>query len=170
MTSARWALSFYGSHFLLVAGLSLVASAQRFVFVGFGDGWPSAVGIAGEILTAGVRILLLYAVVRLTVSEPGMSELSWGERWGVLKHAIDRRSMDFLTQFLVPGVGTTVFAVLPNIAIETSVPEARQDLVTAVLLMVKNPTIIAFTMLWSLGVARMLIVEERLAATASAVG
>jgi hypothetical protein len=55
----------------------------------------------------------------------------------------------------------TVLDVLPNMAIEHWIAEGIREWVTAVLVSVKNPTVIAFTFIWMAGVARQMILSGK---------
>ncbi len=145
--AARWALRFYRDHFWLVFGLSAVASVQRFISVRWGDELPGWTGPAGETVTAAARLLLIGLVVRLAfgpTGRPALDFVTTGAR-------LHRRAL--LLQPLVLAAATLLFAVLPNIAIAVWAPETHRDQLTAIMLAVKNPTVIAFTVLWIAGVA-----------------
>ena len=159
--AARWALLFYAGHLAVVLGLSLVPAAQRFLTVGFGDGLPAALGSAGEVVTAAARVLLAYVAIRSLAGEPGLSGLTAAERWDLLGAAVKRRRRAVAVQAAVLAAAFVVAGILPDLAVAAWVSADRQDLAQAVLLAVKNPTVIAFTLLWTVGVARTLIEEER---------
>ncbi|BCJ68479.1 hypothetical protein [Polymorphospora rubra] len=161
VAAARWATHFYARHFWLVFGLSMIPTAQRFVAVRYGDQLPAAVDIGGEIVTGLSRLLLVYVVLRLVSREPDLSGLTPGQRWRCLTAGIDARVRAFWTQFLVLAVAFVLLDVLPNTAVAVLVPDGRQELVTSVLVSVKNPTVIAFTILWMVGIGRILIVDGR---------
>lgn len=156
--AARWAARCYARHFWLVFGVSMIPTAQRFVAVKYGADLPSAADIGGEILTALARVLLVYLILRLVAREPELSALRPAERWQRLAAGINSRVRDFWFQFLVLAVAFTLLDLLPNAAIGVWVPEDQRELVTSVLVSVKNPTVIAFTFLWMIGVGRTLIV------------
>ncbi|MEV0730979.1 hypothetical protein [Polymorphospora sp. NPDC050346] len=161
VAAARWATHFYARHFWLVFGLSMIPTVQRFVAVRYGDDLPAAVGVGGEIVTGLSRLLLVYAVLRMVFREPDLSGLTPGQRWRRLAAGIDADVRAFWTQFLVLAVAFVLLDVVPNTAIAVLVPDGRQELVTSVLVSVKNPTVIAFTVLWMVGVGRTLMVEGR---------
>ncbi|MEU8001872.1 hypothetical protein AB0B66_11980 [Catellatospora sp. NPDC049111] len=154
--AARWALRFYAAHWPLVLGLSLIPSLQRFMVINYGDRLPAGVGPASEVLTAGVRILLVYLILRIAAVEAGWSHLGVGERWQRVGQGVDGRMRDFLLQLLVLGIAFVVFDVLPETAISLWAPEERKDLLQAILVSVKNPTVIAMTILWMVGVGHQL--------------
>ncbi|MEV4411652.1 hypothetical protein [Catellatospora sp. NPDC049609] len=155
--AGRWALRFYLHHWPLVLGLSLVPTVQRFLSIRYADRLPAAVGVAGEVVTAGARVLLVYLVLRIMVSEAGLAGLSVGQRWQLFGQGVDARMRDFLLQFLVLGIAFVLFDVIPEGAVALWTPEERRPLATAILIGVKNPTVIAMTMLWMIGVGRALL-------------
>jgi hypothetical protein len=155
--AARWALRFYAQHWPLVLGLSLVPSLQRFMVIRYGQQFPTGIGVAGEVVTAGVRVLLVYLVLRIMVTEAGWSHLGLAQRWQRLGQGIDGRMRDFLAQFLVLGIAYLIFGALPELAISLWVPEQRQDQIQAILVSAKNPTVIAMTILWIVGVGHHLM-------------
>lgn len=142
----RWALHFYAAHFWLVFGLSMVPALQRFAVVRFGDSLPAAVVWGSEALTMAVRILLVYLVLRLMVAELG--PMSVAGRWRLFTTGVDNHLGAFLLQFVLLGLAFVVFDVVPQLLY-------RGD--QSILLAVKNPTVIAMTMLWMAGVGRILM-------------
>jgi hypothetical protein len=108
------------------------------------------------VLVALARVLLVALAVRLMVIESGFAGR---EAWARLKAGIDARTVAFWGQWALLAVAFVIFDVIPNALIATVVPESARDIVTAWLVAVKNPTIIAFTMLWMIGIGRTLIVD-----------
>jgi hypothetical protein len=160
--AARWALRCYARHFWLVFGLSIVPTGQRFVAVRFGDDLPAAVGIAGEVLTGVARALLVFLVLRIAVRDAGLAGLSVRDRWQRFAAGLEQRRWDFVTQFLVVGIAFAVFDLLPMAAVSLWVPADRQEIVNAVLVSVKNPTVIAVTILWMIGIGyHLMVVGDR---------
>lgn len=152
--AARWGVGFYLRHLVPIAGLSLIPAAQRFLAVGWGDQLPGVVTSGGEVLTAVTRVLLIGLILRLMVREAGPRP------WPRFTAFIDRRPADFMLQFAVLGLAYVAFGALPNLAIERLVAPEGRDLALAVLLAVKNPTVIAFTFVWMAGVALRMIQAE----------
>ncbi|GAA4181057.1 hypothetical protein GCM10022252_04820 [Streptosporangium oxazolinicum] len=158
--AARWGVRFYVRHFWIVLGLSLVPTVQRFVAVRWGQDLPAVVNIAAEILTGAGRVLLLYVILRLAiVNDPELRPLDRDARWERLGSFAKRRRYDVVVQFLVLGAAFFVLDVLPNLAIEHWVAEDRRELVASLLVSAKNPTVIAFTIVWMVGVARQMILS-----------
>jgi hypothetical protein len=156
-----WAVRFYGRHLLMVLGLSLAGAVQRFVTIAHGERLPPGGAAAGELLTGAARILLAWLVLRAMVrEEPGLAAVPARARWERLGDAIDRRRAAFVFQFGVLGAAFAMFELLPAAAIRLWVPAADHELATAVVVAVKNPTVIALTILWLAGVGRCLAVGE----------
>ncbi|WP_020523568.1 hypothetical protein [Catelliglobosispora koreensis] len=144
----RWALRFYARHFWLVFGLSLIPTAQRFFVIRFGDVLPAPVSWGSEALTMAARVLLVYLLLRLMVAEFG--PLSGKERWRLFTAGIDISLWRFLLQFAWLGVAFVIFDVLPELLMPQWFPKE-------VFVAVKNPTVIAMTLLWMAGVGRELM-------------
>ncbi|GAA3168135.1 hypothetical protein GCM10010466_68180 [Planomonospora alba] len=174
--AAVWGARFHLRHLWAVSALSMVPTVQRFVAVRWGEELPAAAGAGGEALTGAARLLLLYVIVRLAVAdgraagehEAGAGERGSGERgagegglWERLAAGLDRRRGEFAVQFLVLGAAFTVFDILPNLAVAHWVAAQDRELVASVLVSVKNPTVIAFTFVWMVGVARELYLAGR---------
>lgn len=154
--AATWAGGFYLHHFTLVFGLSLIPTVQRFAVVRWGP--PPAVSVTTEVLVAVARVLLVVVAVRLMIASTGLGAAT---AWSRLKAGIDADPVAFWGQWVLLAVAFLIFDVLPNALIATVVPEPSRDLVTAWLVALKNPTIIACTMLWMIGIGHALIVGFR---------
>ncbi|SDT72384.1 hypothetical protein [Actinoplanes derwentensis] len=155
--AARWAGGFYLRHVILVLGLSLIPTAQRFTVIS--QDVPPAVSIAGEVLVMLVRILLFVLVVRLMLDELAAAGIGRRESWARLKAGLHARRLAFWGQWVLLIIAFVIFDVLPETLIATVVPESARETATAWLVAVKNPTVIAFTMLWLVGIARTLIID-----------
>jgi hypothetical protein len=156
----RWALRFYASHFWLVFGLSLVPTVQRFLVIRFDP--PAAISWSSEALTMAARLLLVYLVVRLMAAE--FAPRSASDRWNLFTAGVSLRLRAFLLQFVLLGIAFVIFDVVPGLLISELVAQDRQDLWRSVLVSAKNPTVIAMTILWMVGVGRTLM-RSSLAAT-----
>lgn len=151
--AATWAGGFYLHHFALVFGLSMIPTVQRFAVVRWEP--PGAVAITTEVLVTVARVLLVVIAVRLMIVSTG---LGGQDAWNRLKAGIDADPVAFWGQWALLAIAFLIFDVLPNMLIATTVPEGSRDVVTAWLVALKNPTIIAFTMLWMIGIGHGLIV------------
>jgi hypothetical protein len=136
----RWTWRFYLRHLPLIVGLSLVASLQRLVAVSWG--MPGPLAVASEVLVMGSRLLLLVVIWRLA-----MRDTRW--RWVNLP-AFARRHWPSL---VLQGVLLTVAFLIFDVVAESLVGPSG----LGVLLFVKNPTVIALTFVWWVGLARQML-------------
>ncbi|MEU7528626.1 hypothetical protein AB0A74_23040 [Saccharothrix sp. NPDC042600] len=140
-----WVWRFYLRHLPLVVGLSLVGSVQRLVVV---NGWlPAGLATASEVLVAVSRVVLVVAVAWLGLRG---ARLGWGR--------FSRFASAHWPSLVGQGVLLSVAFLLFDVVLETVVggllaPEARQGYL-AVLLFLKNPTVIALTFIWWVGLVR----------------
>ncbi|MEU4834617.1 hypothetical protein [Streptosporangium sp. NPDC023615] len=158
--AARWGARFYLRHAGLVVGLSMVPALQRFVSIRWGAGLPDAAAVTGEAITAASRVLLAYMIIKLAiVDDPALRPFEAEGRWRRLGRFAGRRRSDVAAQFLLLGAAFALFDILPETAIGAWVPEDARETVLSVLVSAKNPTVIAFTMVWMVGVARRMILD-----------
>ena len=136
----RWAWRFYCRHFPLVVGLSLVGSVQRLLVVGGDVVGPLAV--ASEVVVMAARVLLVVLVWRLA-----FRGVEW--RWGDAGRFVRARWRALVLQGGLLSVAFLVF----DVGAEALV--GRDGL--ALLLFVKNPTVIALTVIWLIGVLRQVL-------------
>ena len=153
-----WALRFYRRHFAWVAGLSLVASAQRVVSVMWGDQLPPLLNLSLEGVTQGVRLLLVILIARAAWAEwapasAGRPRRSFRQQAASLRRHFPMLLAQFGLLFLV----ALIFKGIPDHLIAPLIPTANQKLHVALLLAAKNPTIIAFTNIWLVGMARLVL-------------
>ena len=155
----RWALGFYGRHAAWVVGISLIPSLQRFVAVS--GRAPALGGAPGEVITAAARLLLVALVVRTSVTrDPEVARLSDEERRQRTSAFLRRNWPSLLVQLVLLGAAGLLFDVVPEQFVAPSISAAARPTYTAVLLAVKNPTVIAFTMIWLVGAYRQTVVHE----------
>ena len=153
--AARWSLRFYLRHLWLIAGLSTIPALQRFVVVRFGDDLPEGLVAGTEVLTAAVRLLLLVVIVRLVARDDAvLRDLGARGVWERFGQFVHRERAAFLVQLAVLGAAFVIFDIVPSAAIAAWVPDARAQLAQAVLVAAKNPTVIAFTLVWMAAVVR----------------
>lgn len=135
----RWAWRLYRRHWPVIAGLSLIPSIQRLVVVNWDKDIP-----ASELLVALVRLVLLVTIWRLA-GPTGRLRLTFvKEHWPSL---------------VIQGGLLTLAALIFDVGLEGVghlLPENARRTYLAVLLFVKNPTIIAFTFVWLVGIVRQL--------------
>ncbi|MEV0680275.1 hypothetical protein AB0I60_27540 [Actinosynnema sp. NPDC050436] len=141
----RWTWRFYLRHLPLIAGLSLIPSTQRLIAVNWGI--PGAWAAASEVVVMVVRVGLVLAVGWLALRG---GRATW-ERFTAFATAHWR---SLVWQGVLLGVAFLVFDVVAETIVGGLLPaEARQGY-QAVLLFVKNPTIIALTLVWWVGLVR----------------
>lgn len=140
-----WAWRFSLRHFPVIAGLSLVASVQRLVVVGrdLPGGWAQA----SELLVAAARVALVVVIWRLATRG---ERLSWAAA-GAFASAHWR---SLVVQGLLLSAAFLAFDVGAERVVGGLLPEAARQAYLAVLLFVKNPTVIAFTLVWWVGLVR----------------
>jgi hypothetical protein len=146
----RWALAFHGRHFLIVSALMVIPTVQRFVIMS----WelPGPVATVSEILVMAARIGLIVYVV----STVGPAPHAWASTKGFLR---DRWPSLLITL----GLLALAFAVFDLTLERLSDDETYRS----VLFAVKNLTVIPFTVIWMISVART-CVQYDLAETAAA--
>ncbi|MFT7841316.1 hypothetical protein Q5530_34720 [Saccharothrix sp. BKS2] len=140
----RWAARFYLRHWPVVVGLSLVASVQRLVAVN--RGLPGVAGFASEVVVLAARIALVVVVWRLAVR---------GERprWAAARAFASHHRRSLLWQ----GAMLTAAFLVFDVGLESL---GSSPTYLAVLLFVKNPTVIAFTVVWWVGIVRQAAVSR----------
>ena len=159
MEALRWALHFYAQHLVLVLGISLVPALQRFVTVsGLVPSGPLSAGV-GEVLTAAARLVLVGAALVLMLRELNPPVLSLREGWRGFEAGLEGRIGAFLLQFVFLALAFAFFDLVPTWAVSSLVAEEQRDLAAAIVLAVKNPTVIALTFLWLVGLARYFVVR-----------
>ena len=151
----RWTLRFYREHLVLVMGLSLIASAQRATAQLWGDQLPAWSGPAGEALTGLVRVVLFVAVLRIAILgdehvRRALDDDGWRRIRAFARHAWPSLGV----QLLLFAALFTVVDIIPDLVIAPRVPAPAQPAYWAALLAVKNPTVIALSMIWQIGAAR----------------
>lgn len=157
----RWAFDFYRRHLALVVGISLVPSAQRAVAQLWGSQLPGAVNVALEIVTAVARVVLFVLVLRLAIlTEDRLRDVDVGESFRRMSAFARHHWRSLLLQGLLLLAAFTVFGLIPDFVIAPRIPDHAQPTYWAVLLAVKNPTIIAFTIIWEIGVVRQMLLHD----------
>jgi hypothetical protein len=142
MEVPRWTWTFYCRHFPLVVGLSLVGSVQRVVVVNRDTPIPAPVALASEVLVMAARVLLVVLIWKLAFRGE-----SW--RWSNASRFARLRWRALVIQAGLLSLAFLVFDVGAEAVV------GRDGL--ALLLFVKNPTIIALTMIWWIGILRQIL-------------
>ncbi|MGW6447367.1 hypothetical protein [Lentzea sp. NPDC055074] len=151
----RWTWHCYTRHFWLVVGLSLVASVQRLVTVNWTDEIDPALATASELVVLAARILLVVLVWRIATA--GLTL-----RWGAGREFARRHWPSLVWQVVFLGVAFAVFEVLAEHVVSALLPPEARQTYLAVLLFLKNPTVIALTFLWWIGVVRQVFRADAL--------
>ncbi|MCS7481097.1 hypothetical protein ACFFQW_06115 [Umezawaea endophytica] len=125
---------------MLVVGLSLVGSVQRLVVVG--RDVPVLLAVGSEVVVLAARVLLVVLVWRLA-----FRGVSWG--WGNVGRFVRTRWRALVLQVGLLSVAFLVF----DVGAEALV--GRDGL--ALLLFLKNPTVIALTVIWWVGLLRQIL-------------
>lgn len=159
----RWALGFYLRHLPLILGISLIPSAQRAAAQLWGANWPTALTVTLEILTESTRLVLLVVIYRLAISgNQRLRGLGADEMMARVAAFAQRRWPSLLIQGGLLAAAVVIFDVIPEQLIAPRVPARAQPTYWAVLLGVKNVTVIAFTFVWMIAALRqMLLAGER---------
>ncbi|MEU8631915.1 hypothetical protein AB0C38_07100 [Amycolatopsis sp. NPDC048633] len=142
-----WAWRCYTGHLGLVVGLSSVASVQRLIVVNWTREVPHGVALASEVVVLAARIALVVLVWRIAMRGQTL-------RWSAARTFVREHWRSLLWQGAFLGAAFAVFEVLAEHVVSALLPEAARQTYLAVLLFVKNPTIIALTFLWWIGVLR----------------
>ncbi|MCO1658393.1 hypothetical protein [Pseudonocardia humida] len=150
----------YRGHLLPIVGLSLVGSAQRALVQFVGDDLPPWGAPALEGVTWGCRALLVVLLWRWIIGSDarlrGVGLPEGVRRVGRYAHRHRRALVLQLVGFLV---AVLVLDAVPDLVIAPLVPAEAGPLYRAVLLAVKNPTVIAFTMVWGLALLHQALVR-----------
>ncbi|MEU4740055.1 hypothetical protein AB0G02_06245 [Actinosynnema sp. NPDC023658] len=149
----RWAGRFWLRHWAVVVGLSLVASVQRLVVVNWGDRVPGGLAVASEVVVVAARLLLVVVVWRLATR---------GERpsWANCAAFAREHRPSLVWQVVLLAAAFLVFDVGAEQVVGGLLPESARQTYLAVLLFVKNPTVIAFTFVWLVGLVRQAAVSR----------
>jgi hypothetical protein len=145
-----WALKFYTRHLPPILGLSLLVSAERFA------AQMTELPAAAELFTMAVRALLLFVIVRAALFRDPEIDTSAPARHSVRRFLRTRWST-LAVQGLLLGLAAVVFDVIPEQVVGPSIPAEHQPLYTGLLLAVKNPTVIALTIIWLVGLVRAMM-------------
>lgn len=144
----RWAWRLYRKHWPVIVGLSLIPSVQRLVVVNWEDSIPDAAALASEGVVMLVRLALLVTVWRLAAPHGRVTWARAKENW---------RGLAIQAGLLL--LATVIF----KFGLEAPgrlLPENAEQTYLAILLFLKNPTIIAFTFVWTVGIVKHLLEES----------
>lgn len=151
----RWSLRFYWRHVGLVVGISLIPSAQRAVSQLWGAQLPGWSGVVGEIVTGAARVALFVLVLRLAIlNDDRLRAVPGDEAWQRIVGFVRREWPSLLLQALAFVTLFVVVEVLPDRVLAPRVRAGAQPAYWATLLAIKNPTVIAFSIIWQIAAAR----------------
>jgi len=150
-----WSLRFYGRHLGLVVGISLIPSAQRAVSQLWGEQMPSWVGMAGEVVTTVVRVMLFVVILRIAIlDDDRLREVPGAAAWQRVVRFARREWRSLVVQVLAFAALFAFADLVPDRVIAPRIPAGAHDTYWATLLAIKNPTVIAFSMIWQIGAVR----------------
>ncbi|RDI34895.1 hypothetical protein [Lentzea flaviverrucosa] len=143
----RWTWWCYTRHLGLVVGLSSIASVQRLVTVNWTQDIDPVVATASEVVVLAARIALVVLVWRIAMAGRTFS-------WSTGREFARRHWRSLVWQAVFLGVAFAVFEVFAEHVVSALLPASARQTYLAVLLFLKNPTIIALTFLWWIGIVR----------------
>ena len=150
----------YRDHLLPIVGLSLVGSVERAFVQYAGPGLPGWASVTLEVLVWGIRGLLVVLLVRWVLLADGrLRGVRLVPGLGRLARFARRHWPALLLQLGGFAAAFLVLDTLPDLAIAPLVPEPARPTYRAVLLAVKNPTVIAFTLVWELALLRQALLR-----------
>lgn len=147
----RWAVQFYSRHLLWVLALMLIPATER--FLGQLNERTAVLGVLAEVLTAAARVLLVLLAVHLGIRRDATV---WPLSRSVAKDRLDRFFKQNAKPLIVQAVALSLAFLVLNVVPEQVVPALTDvaPMYWAVLLAVKNLTVIPLTLLWWVGLAR----------------
>lgn len=150
----------YRRHFGAIVGLSLVGSVER-AFVQFaGDGLPGGAAVGLEVVVWGSRLLLAVLLVRwLLVGDERLRGVGVPAGLRRVGRYLRRHWPAAVLQLGGLAVAVAVLDLIPDLLVAPLVPPHAQATYWAVLLAVKNPTVIAFTFVWELALVHQALVR-----------
>lgn len=154
----RWAVGFYVRHLPLVVGISAIPAAQRFVAQRWADELPAVAGAPGELVTGAARLALVAVVVRLAIlADEDLRRLPADDGWRRIRRFARAGWPSLAVQVLLLAAAVLVFDVVPERVVTRWVPADAEAGYRAVLLAVKNLTVIPLTMIWWVGAVRQML-------------
>lgn len=140
-----WVWRFYLRNLPLVVGLSLVPSVQRLVAV---NGWmPEGIALASEVVVALTRLVLVVAVAWIAFRGVRV-------RWAAFRGFAAAHWPSLVWQGVLLTAAFLLFDVVLENVVGGLLPDHVRQGYLAVLLFVKNPTVIALTFIWWVGLVR----------------
>jgi hypothetical protein len=172
-----WSLYFYFSHALVILGLALFAAAGRAVQIGWSARISSSTHLLLEVLVEGARLLICLAIVgdgspaagirrirrlfaKLKVNQGAASDALWGKlkaRWmDLVLIVVVFSAFAYLVNFTIGSIAQSeaVLERLRGVALLNELSDESLGYVFVFVL--KNLTIIPFTLVWWYGLYRWL--------------
>ncbi|MFL6119036.1 hypothetical protein [Actinophytocola sp.] len=148
----RRAWRFYRRHLPLVVGLSLVGSVQRLIVVNWTDEIPPPIALASEVVVMVARLLLVVAIWRRATPKGRPS-------WSHVRVFVREHWLSLVFQAGLVMAAALVFDTGLE-GLGDLLPGHTRQTYLAVLLFLKNPTIIAFTFVWLVGLVRQVVLDS----------
>ncbi|WP_307793398.1 hypothetical protein [Amycolatopsis sp. MtRt-6] len=142
-----WTWRCYAGNWRPIVGLSSIASIQRLFVVNWTGQIPHGAALASEVVVLAARIVLVVLLWRLAMR--GLTL-----RWSAGRAFARKHWRSLLWQSAFLGAAVLVFEVLAEHVLATLLPEPARQTYLAVLLFLKNPTVIALTLVWGIGLVR----------------
>ncbi|MCM6778788.1 hypothetical protein NDR87_35470 [Nocardia sp. CDC159] len=145
----RQALALYVRHLVPIVAISSIPAAQRLVSVLTRP--PDPLPVLLELLTVAARVglvglIVYWAFVRTPHEGEGQPGRFLRGHWPSL-----------LIQLALLAAAVAVFDLLPEQVLVHWIPERSHDLYLGLLLAIKNPTVIAVTLIWTVLAARQIL-------------
>ncbi|GGC23003.1 hypothetical protein GCM10011386_13600 [Parapedobacter defluvii] len=154
----RWAFRFYLHHFLWIAGLSVIPSIERFIVLFFSPDWSNTTVILLEVLVESLRFLVLWFIIKLSIlRDERLRKISGQEQWVRIKSFVKHRWLSLVFQLIFMIIATLVFDVFLEKVVGSQISEQVRDQYLGVLLAIKNPTVIAWFLIWLVGIPRQMM-------------
>lgn len=164
----RWALRYYLRNATWIVGLSLIPAVTRFVQLYVRPEWPDSFPLLLEVVVTVIRIALLWLIIQgAIIRDPHLSRVNVTEKRERFRAFWRHRWPSLVIQLVLMSSATLLFDIIPEQVIGPHVPPSHHQLYFALLLTVKNPTVIAWFMVWMVGVIRQGMYYPR---TASHIG
>ncbi|HZG89605.1 MAG TPA: hypothetical protein VEZ42_05270 [Pseudonocardia sp.] len=150
----------YRRHLVPIVGLSLVGAVERPVLQYYGDVLPGWAVLVLESAVWGSRVLLLVLLFRWSIAtDDRLRGVGIGAGVRRVRRYARRYPRPLLAQLAGLVAVVAVLDLLPDLLIAPRVAPAYQALYWSVLLAVKNPTVIAFAVVWELALLKQALVR-----------
>lgn len=145
----------YRRHAGVVIGLSLVGSFERAVLQLWGQDWSSTTIWSLELVVIAARVALFLYVFRVLISSDAhLAAVPIREGAHRVARFVGRQWRMLLVQVVLAVVVFVLVEAVPDGVIAPAIPADARPTYWAAVLAIKNPTIIAFTMIWEIALLR----------------